>query len=85
MKADRYIILLEENAQKKLKTLEKAFSVSVFSSEILSKERRANDIIDNQNAILYKNLNVLVFDDINEDQLKQSLKDINIPIVAYEK
>ena len=85
MKTDRYIVLLENNKKQNLNSIAKEFSVSVTSSEDLSKDNRSFDIINDQNAVFYKNLNVLVVENVDEKELQQSLKDVSSPIIAYEK
>ncbi len=84
MKTNRYIVLLENQAKKSLSSIEKEFSVSVTSSEDLSKNKRSFDIIDGQNAVLYKNLNVVVLDNITEQQLQDALNNSKSPVVGYE-
>ena len=75
MTTNRYIVLLKDQDEKSIENVEKEFSVSVTSSELLSKDNRSFDIIDNNNAVLYKNLGVMVVDDIDEKQLAASLVD----------
>lgn len=82
---NRYIVLLNNQDQSAIKSVEKEFSVSVTSSELLSKDNRAFNIIDDNNAVLYKNLGVMVVDDMDEDQLNASLSDNRSPIVYFEK
>ena len=85
MTTNRYIVLLKDQDEKSIENVEKEFSVSVTSSELLSKDNRSFDIIDNNNAVLYKNLGVMVVDDIDEKQLAASLVDKKSPVVYYEK
>lgn len=82
---DRYIVLLNNQNQSAIRSVEKEFSVSVTSSELLSKDNRAFNIIDDNNAVLYKNLGVMVVDDMDEEQLKASLSNSKSPIVYFEK
>ena len=56
MAKERYIVLLDSQIEKSIMSVEKGFSVSVTSSEFLSKEYRSFHIIDNIHAVLYKNL-----------------------------
>lgn len=85
MQNNRYIVLLNNQQEASIKNVEKEFSVSVTSSEFLSKENRSFDIIDNHNAIFYKNLGMMVVDDMNEEQLAMSLTDSKSPIIYFEK
>ncbi|WP_298651986.1 S8 family serine peptidase [uncultured Proteiniphilum sp.] len=85
MSKNRYIVLLNDQNQSSIQNVEKEFSVSITSSENLSKENRSFDIIDNYNAVLYKNLGAVVVDDVDEHQLTRSLIDNKSPIVYFEK
>lgn len=85
MANNRYIVLLSNQNEKSIRTMEKEFSVSVTSSEYLSKDNRSFDIIDNNNAVLYKNLGMMVVDDVDEKQLSKSVTDSKSPIVYFEK
>lgn len=85
MHNNRYIVLLNDQHESAIKNVEKEFSVSVTSSEFLSKENRSFNIIDNSNAVLYKNLGMMVIDDVDEEQLSMSLSDKKSPIVYFEK
>ncbi len=85
MAKNRYIVLLDNQNEKSIRNVEKGFSVSVTSSEYLSKDNRSFNIIDNNNAVLYKNLGVVVVDDVDEEQLTRSVADSKSPIVYFEK
>jgi subtilisin family serine protease len=81
----RYIVLLEKGDISSLKKVEKEFSVSITSSEDLSKEKRSFNILSGKDSIFYKNLNMVVMEDIEPDLLNKSLVDSNSPVVFYEK
>ena len=85
MGKSRYIILLDNQRDSSIANVEKEFSVSVTSSEFLSKEKRSFNIIDNDHAVLYKNLDMMVVDDVDEKQLSMSLNDKKSPIIYFEK
>lgn len=85
MVKNRYIVLLDSQNEKSIRNVEKGFSVSVTSSEYLSKDNRSFNIIDNNNAVLYKNLGVVVVDDVDEEQLTRSIADSKSPIIYFEK
>ncbi|MDD3789675.1 MAG: S8 family serine peptidase, partial [Petrimonas sp.] len=85
MANNRFIVLLNDQNEKSIKNVEKEFAVSVTSSEYLSKDNRSFNIIDNNNAVLYKNLGVVVVDDVDEKQLAMSLADKKSPVVYFEK
>ncbi len=85
MAKNRYIVLLDNQNEKSIRNVEKGFSVSVTSSEYLSKDNRSFNIIDNNNAVLYKNLGVVVVDDVDEEQLTRSVADSKSPVVYFEK
>lgn len=85
MAKNRYIVLLDNQNEKSIRNVEKGFSVSVTSSEYLSKDNRSFNIIDNNNAVLYKNLGVVVVDDVDEEQLTRSVADSRSPVVYFEK
>ena len=85
MKQNRYIVLLKDQHKSSIQSVEREFSVSVTSSELLSKDNRSYNIIDNKNAVLYKNLGVVVVDDMDEQQLTLSVKDTKSPVIWFEK
>ena len=85
MKQNRYIVLLKDQHKSSIQSVEREFSVSVTSSELLSKDNRSYNIIDNKNAVLYKNLGVVVVDDMDEQQLTLSVKDTKRPVIWFEK
>ena len=85
MAGNRYIVLLKDQHKSSIKNVEKEFSVSVTSSELLSREKKSFNIIDAQNAVLYKNLGVVVADDMDEEQLTSSVADASSPVIYFEK
>ena len=85
MKQNRYIVLLKDQHKSSIQSVEREFSVSVTSSELLSKDNRSYNIIDNKNAVLYKNLGVVVVDDMDEQQLTLSVRDTKSPVIWFEK
>ncbi len=85
MDENRYIVLLKDQHDDSIADVEKEFAVSVTSSEFLSSENRSFDIINNKNAVLYKNLGLVVVEDVDENQLKHSVKSGKGPILYYEK
>lgn len=85
MAGNRYIVLLKDQHKSSIKNVEKEFSVSVTSSELLSREKKSFNIIDAHNAILYKNLGVVVADDMDEEQLTISVADTASPVIYFEK
>ena len=85
MAGNRYIVLLKDQHKSSIKNVEKEFSVSVTSSELLSREKKSFNIIDAHNAILYKNLGVVVADDMDEEQLTSSVADASSPVIYFEK
>ncbi len=85
METERYIVLLQDQQKTSLKKVEKELEVSITSSEFLSKENRSYEIIDQDNGVLYKNLGILVVDNMDEEQLKSAMKNESNPIVYYEK
>lgn len=85
MKSNRYIVLLDNQHESTIRSVEKEFAVSVTSSELLSRDNRSFNIIDNSHAVLYKNLSMMVVDDVDEKQLSLSLTDKKSPIVYFEK
>jgi len=85
METGRYIVLLQDQQKTALKKIEKELEVNITSSEFLSKENRSYEIIDQDNGVLYKNLGVLVVENMDEDQLKSAVKNESNPIIYYEK
>ncbi|WP_223601856.1 S8 family serine peptidase [Chryseobacterium sp. GVT01B] len=85
METGRYIVLLKDQQKTALKKIEKELEVSITSSELLSKENRSYEIIDQDNGVLYKNLGILVVDNMDEVQLKSAVKNESNSIVYYEK
>ncbi|MCJ7934577.1 MAG: S8 family serine peptidase [Chryseobacterium sp.] len=85
METGRYIVLLKDQQKNALKKIEKELEMSITSSELLSKENRSYEIIDQDNGVLYKNLGILVVENRDEDQLKSAVKNESNSIVYYEK
>ncbi|MEC3877857.1 S8 family peptidase [Chryseobacterium salviniae] len=85
MEKERYIVVLEDQQKKSLKKVENELEVTITSSEFLSSENRSYDLIDNDNGVLYKNLGVLVVENMDEEQLKSAVKNDSNPIVYFEK
>lgn len=84
-KNQRYVVLLKDQLRKTLKSVEDEFKFSITSSEDLSKDHRSFQIIDQAHAVLYKNLGVIVVDDMNAEQLEQAVNDERSSIIHYEK
>lgn len=85
METNRYIVLLQNQNPKTLKKVEQQLEVSITSSEDLSSENRSFKIINKDNGVLYKNLGVLVVDNMDEAQLKSAVDNATNPIVYFEK
>jgi len=85
MEKERYIVVLEDQQKNSLKKVENELEVTITSSEYLSSENRSYDVIDNDNGVLYKNLGILVVENMDEAQLKSAVKDDANPIVYFEK
>ena len=85
MEKERYIVLLRNQEKNSLKKVEKELQVSITSSQDLSKENRSYEVIDNDNGVLYKNLGVVIVENMDEDQLKKAMKNDSNPIIYFEK
>ena len=85
METDKYIVLLETQEKTAIRKVEKELQLSVTSSEVLSTDNRSFEIIDENNGVLYKNLNVLVLDHMDAAQLRAAVKNDNNPIIYFEK
>lgn len=85
MENERYIVVLEDQHKNSLKKVENELDVNITSSEFLSAENRSYDVIDDDNGVLYKNLGVLVVENMDEAQLKNAVKNDSNPIVYFEK
>jgi subtilisin family serine protease len=85
METEKYIILLKNQNSNTTKSVEKEFQIKLTSSELLSSENKSYDVIDDKNGVLYKNLNVMVADKMDEEQLTAAVKDDNNPVLYYEK
>lgn len=85
METDKYIVLLQNQEKSAVKKIEKELQLNITPSEFLSSENRSFDIIDENNGVLYQNLNVLVVDHMDADQLKSALNDEKNPIIYFEK
>lgn len=81
----RYIVMLEKGDMSSLNKIERDFSVSITSSEDLGKEKRSFNILSSKKSIFYKNLNVVVMEDIEPGLLNKSVADTKSPVVFYEK
>lgn len=82
---NRYIVLLDEATAPVLKKMEGEFQVSITSSEKLSNENKSYDILNEKNSIFYKNLNVIVMQDVDLKYLNRALKDSKSPVIHFEK
>jgi len=85
MEKERYIVLLRNQEKSALKKVERELQVSITSSENLSKENRSFQVIDEDNSVLYKNLGVMVVENMNEHQLAKAMQNDSNPIVYFEK
>lgn len=85
MEKERYIVLLKNQEKTSVKKVEKELQVSITSSELLSKDNRSFQVIDQDNAVLYKNLGVMVVENMDEAQLKKAVNDDSNPIIYFEK
>lgn len=85
MEKERYIVLLRNQEKSALKKVEKELQVSITSSENLSKENRSFQVIDEDNSVLYKNLGVMVVENMDEHQLAKAMQNDSNPIVYFEK
>lgn len=85
METGRYIVLLEDQQKNAIRKVEKELEVNITSSEFLSKENRSYEVIDQNNGVLYKNLGILVVENMDEEQLKSAVKNESNPIMYYEK
>jgi subtilisin family serine protease len=85
MEKEKYIVVLENQQKNSLRKVENELEVTITSSEFLSSENRSYNIIDNDNGVLYKNLGILVVENMDEAQLKSAVKDESNPIVYFEK
>ncbi len=85
MENERYIVLLKDQAKSSIKKVEKELEVSITSSEFLSKDNRSYEVIDEDNGVLFKNLGVMVVENMDEDQLKNAVKNDSNPIMYFEK
>ncbi|WP_404984145.1 S8 family peptidase [Chryseobacterium sp. M5] len=85
MEKERYIVLLRNQEKSALKKVERELQVSITSSENLSKENRSFQVIDEDNSVLYKNLGVMVVENMDEHQLAKAMQNDSNPIVYFEK
>src|SRR5687767_8073366 len=85
MEKERYIVILDDQQKNSLKKVENELEVTITSSEFLSSENRSYEVIDNENGVLYKNLGILVVENMDEEQLKSAVKNESNPIVYFEK
>lgn len=85
MEKERYIVLLRNQEKSALKKVERELQVSITSSENLSKENRSFQVIDEDNSVLYKNLGVMVVENMDEHQLAKAIQNDSNPIVYFEK
>lgn len=85
MEKERYIVLLRNQEETSVKKVEKELQVNITSSELLSKDNRSFQVIDQNNAVLYKNLGVMVVENMDEEQLNKAVKKDSNPIIYFEK
>jgi subtilisin family serine protease len=82
---NRYIVLLEKVTKPTLKKMQDDFQMSITSSESLNKDNKSYNILNKDNSILYKNLNVMVMQDAELKYLNRALKDKMNPVIYFEK
>lgn len=81
----RYILLLNKSDKKSINSLEKEFKTTIISSKELNRNNKSFNILGSNKSIHYKNINVLVIDDLDPNQLLTSINDIKSPLIHYEE
>lgn len=84
MKNQRYIVQLRNKQKESVKQIEQKLKIDIISSEKLSAKNKSFNIISNNKGILYKNLDILVVDDLNEKLLLESANNRENPIIHFE-
>ncbi|AOW19179.1 S8 family serine peptidase [Urechidicola croceus] len=84
-KPNRYVVLLGNDSQSSVNKVQKELNIKLTSSQELSSEVRAHDIMSSGNGIIFKNLGIAVVDNIEKAQLSKALVTAQNPIVYFEK
>jgi len=83
-KAQRYLVLLEDDKKSSIKKIEKELKIQLVSSVELNSEKRAFQVMSDDTGIFYKNLNIAVVDKVPTDVLNASVSDPKSPALYWE-
>ncbi len=84
-KADRYIVVLDEQSKSAINKVQKEFNITLNSSADLNDKVRLQNLMGSEQGIIFKNLGIAVIDDIDEEKILHSVSNSSSPIVYYEK
>lgn len=84
-KTNRYIVVLKEQSKVAINKVQKEFNVSLKSSSELSSQVRLQNLMGKKQGVIFKNLGIMVIDDLDEKELAKSKKSNTSPIIHFEK
>jgi len=84
-KTNRYIVVLKEQSKVAINKVQKEFNVALKSSSELSGEVRLQNLMGKKQGVIFKNLGIMVIDDLDEKELAKSKKSSTSPIIHFEK
>ena len=84
-KTNRYIVVLKEQSKVAINKVQKEFNVSLKSSSELSSQVRLQNLMEKKQGVVFKNLGIMVIDDLDEKELAKSKKSSTSPIIHFEK
>ncbi len=85
VKPNRYLAVLQEQSKSAINKVQKEFNVQLNSSAELNEKVQLQDLMGKKQGIIFKNLGIVVLDDIDEGQLAHSLAANTSPVIYYEK
>ncbi len=83
-KPGRYVVLLQNHTSQAIKKVQKELGVQLTSSEELSDTLRAHQVLDGSTGLVFKNLGIVVVDNIEEAKLQQAVASRS-PILYWEE
>ena len=85
VKPNRYLAVLREQSKSAINKVQKEFNVQLNSSAELNEKVQLQDLMGKKQGVIFKNLGIVVLDDIDEGQLSRSLAANTSPVIYYEK
>lgn len=82
---NNYVVLLDKGTKAALRAVEKEFNVRIATSDDLSSEVRSFHILSQKNSVFYKNIHVVVMQNVDPEHLMHALHQEASPVCYFEK